>query len=255
MGGGEQIKEAVRDQRGLLFLESLMTDVRFGLRMLRKNPGFTATAMVTLALGIGANTAIFSVVDAALFRALPFSNPEKLVQVWVKTQIEPLSVVPAVREGIAALDNSIALARVRTMEQVVGQSIQNTTTEATLLGAFSGLGLALAAIGVYGVMAYLVAQRTHEIGVRVALGAQKHDVLRLVMVRGAGLTLIGLVVGTGGALALTRVMASVLYGVTPTDPFTFAASACFLLTIAAIACWIPARRAMRVDPVSAMRCE
>ncbi|HKQ87296.1 MAG TPA: ABC transporter permease [Candidatus Acidoferrales bacterium] len=173
----------------------------------------------------------------------------------VKTQLAPLSVAPAIREKIAALDDSIALAQVRTMEQVVGQSIQNTATEATLLAAFSALGLVLAAIGVYGVMAYLVAQRTHEIGVRIALGAQRRDVLRLVLFRGAGLALIGLAAGAAIALALARATGSLLYGVRPTDPLTFGTSAFFLLSVAIAACWIPARRAMRVDPMVALRNE
>jgi putative ABC transport system permease protein len=124
-----------------------------------------------------------------------------------------------------------------------------------LLALFSGLALLLAAVGLYGVMSYLVAQRTHEIGIRLALGAQASDVLKLIVGQGMALALLGVGLGLGAALALTRLMARLLYGVSATDPLTFAVVALLLSLIALLACYVPARRATRIDPLVALRHE
>src|SRR5262245_37255348 len=125
----------------------------------------------------------------------------------------------------------------------------------SLLGLFAGVALLLAAVGIYGVMAFTVTERAQEIGIRVALGAQTRDVMSLVIGRGMKLAFIGVVIGLGGALALTQLMKTMLFGVHTTDPLTFVAIAILLMIVASLACWIPARRATKVDPMISLRCE
>src|SRR5579864_1306216 len=173
----------------------------------------------------------------------------------VRVRAARLISLPAVREAWRKVDPSEPLTQIRTMDQVVSGSLKDWRFHATLLGIFGTLALIIAAIGVYGVISYSVAQRMHEIGVRMTLGAQRRDVMRLILGQGAGVALAGIVVGVLAALGSTRLMASLLYGVTPTDPVTFAAVALFLLIVALLACYIPARRAMRVDPIIALRYE
>jgi putative ABC transport system permease protein len=141
------------------------------------------------------------------------------------------------------------------MDEVVSNSFAARRLSMILLGVFAALALALACVGIYGVISYLVGQRTHEIGVRMALGAQRRDVLRLVIGHGARMALIGVAIGMGAALGLTRLMANQLFGVSAHDPLTFAGVAMVLIMVAVAACYIPARRAMRVDPVVALRHE
>jgi len=141
------------------------------------------------------------------------------------------------------------------MDQVISENMQDTSLQTFLLGVFAALGLILATVGIYGVMSYLVTQRTHELGIRMALGAQQKDVLRLVLSHGARLTAIGVAAGIVVALALTRLIAALLFGVGARDPLTFTAVAILLGTVALAACYIPARRAARVDPMVALRYE
>jgi putative ABC transport system permease protein len=144
---------------------------------------------------------------------------------------------------------------VRTMDEVVAGSFAARRLSMLLLSVFAALALVLACVGIYGVISYLVGQRTREIGVRMALGAERSDVLRLVIGHGAKMALVGIAIGTGAALGLARLMVNQLFGVSAHDPLTFAGVAMLLILVAVAACYIPARRAMRVDPVVALRCE
>ena len=182
-------------------------------------------------------------------------SPGNFMNLVVHTTADPLSMVPAIRSQISGIDKDQPVSDIMTMEQRLAKSVASSRFVMLLLGSFSVLALGLAAIGIYGVMAYLVTQRTQEIGVRMALGAQKHDVLGLVVGKGMALAIIGAVIGLGASLALTRLMRSLLFEVTPTDWLTFAIASTVLLTVALLACYIPARRATKVDPLTALRYE
>ena len=173
----------------------------------------------------------------------------------IRTQGDPLSIVGAMRKEVQALDPDQPIAAVKKMSDWVDSSTSAPRYRTTLLGMFAALAMILAATGIYGVMSYSVAQRTHEIGVRMALGARQFDVLKLVVRQGMLLTIVGVILGLIGAFALTRVMQSLLFGVTAKDPFTFAVVAALLIAVAFVACFIPARRATKVDPLVALRYE
>jgi putative ABC transport system permease protein len=171
----------------------------------------------------------------------------------VRTRVAPASLAEPIRQAILEVDGDQPVSNVRTLEQDISRSVAARQQMLTLLGLFAVVALGLAALGLYGVLAHAVALRRNEIGIRMALGAQRTDVLRLFLRRGFGLTLLGLAVGFAGAFALTRVMRSQLYEVGPTDPVTFAGVSCVLLVVALLACLIPARRAAKVDPMEALR--
>ena len=193
----------------------------------------------------------------------PFMQmPEKLMAlaaggaaVVVRTEGDPASIMKLVRRSIQELDSREVVYGVQTMEQVLAGALAPRRLSMILLGVFAGLALMLACVGIYGVVSYLVGQRTHEIGVRIALGAQHRDVMRLVLGEGAKMALAGVVAGLGAAFGLTRLMANQLFGVTSHDPLTYAAVAVLLMMVALVACYVPARRAVRLDPVAALRCE
>jgi putative ABC transport system permease protein len=181
--------------------------------------------------------------------------PLLVTTIGVRAPTEPASLTTAVRQQVLALDRDLPIFNVRTMEQVLTDSVASQRLNTQLLGIFAAVAFILAAVGIYGVMSYLVAERTREIGIRVALGAQARDVLRLVVGRGMTLTLTGIGLGLAGAFALTRFMTTLLFGVRATDPWTFAVIPVLLALVALVACWIPARRATKVDPMIALRCE
>ncbi|HMJ06366.1 MAG TPA: ABC transporter permease [Chthoniobacterales bacterium] len=184
------------------------------------------------------------------YRQLQSLRPNALI---VRTAVDPSSLATAVRNQIWAIDKDQPVSDIRTMDEIVAEAVARQRFSMLLLGVFAVLALVLAAVGIYGVMSYTVAQRTREIGIRMALGAQRSDVLKMTIGQGLRLVLTGLTVGLIAALLLTRVMASLLFGVSATDPLTFAAIACILLAVALIASYIPALRAMRVDPMVALR--
>ncbi|MGC2186011.1 MAG: ABC transporter permease [Terriglobales bacterium] len=173
----------------------------------------------------------------------------------VRTDLDPAALAPAIRGAIHSLDRNIPLSEIQTMDHVVSEANGQSRFYLVLLGAFATVALALAGVGIYGVMSYSVSRRTHEIGIRMALGARGRDVLKLVVFQGIVQALAGVAVGLAGALALSRLMAGLLYGTRPTDPATFAAAVSVLSAVAVAASYIPARRAAKVDPMVALRYE
>jgi putative ABC transport system permease protein len=173
----------------------------------------------------------------------------------VRTSVEPMNLAAAIRQEVTALDRNVPITEVRTMEQILARVTAQPRFNTILLGIFAAVALALASVGIYGVLSYSVTQRTREIGIRIALGARRGDVVRLVVGQGMLLTLLGLAIGLAASFALTRLMEGLLYEVSATDPSTFAFIALLLTGVALVACYIPARRAAKVDPMVALRCE
>ena len=354
-------------------MESLFKDIRYGVRSFWKRPGFTVIAVATLALGIGASTAIFTVVDAALLRGLPYKSPDQLYHLWESTPQKEFAQREfsypdyqdyqqnQVCEGIAAYTGGGAImtgrgepelvlapvatanffsllgvepvigrtfrpgedkpgaARVAVLtygmwrrrfggdEGIIGQSLTLSGQTYTVIGVlpasfqfaprpadlwlpyqptdaqltrrfmhgtnliarlksgvsvaraqisiFAGVALLLASIGIYGVVSYSVSQQTHYIGVRMALGAQASDILKMVLMQGLFLTLAGMAIGVAAALALMRLLRSLLFEVQANDAATFALVVSTLFVVASLACYLPARRATKVDPLVALRYE
>jgi len=185
----------------------------------------------------------------------PPEQSYRYMTVVVRTESSPTSLVPAIRNEVLAMDRDQPISDAVSMEELLGSSVSKSRFSALLLSIFAGLALVLASVGIYGVMSYSVTQRSHEIGIRMALGAQRRDVVRMVVVHGMLLSLAGIAVGLVGSFALTRVLGGLLYGVSSTDPVTFAAISATLVLVALAACFIPARRASRVDPMVSLRYE
>jgi predicted permease len=171
----------------------------------------------------------------------------------VRTERPPEDLLHGVRAELAALNPNIAMARVGTLEQTLAQARAPMAFTLVLLGIAGGVALVLGLIGIYGVITYAVAQRTGEIGVRMALGARPRDVAAMVLRQGGLVTLIGIIIGVGGAFVSTRLLRALLFGISPTDPLSYAAVTTGLLAVALFACWVPARRAARLDPLTALR--
>jgi predicted permease len=178
-----------------------------------------------------------------------------ILTVVVRTRGSPLAEAGAIRHAIEQVNSQAVMFGALTMHRIISDSVSAQRFSMILMAIFATLALTMASVGIYGVISYSVNQRTHEIGIRMALGAEKGDVLRMVIGQGLKLTLIGVAIGIAGALALTRFLSSLLYGVKPTDPLTFIAVSLILTAVALLACYIPARRAAKVDPMVALRCE
>lgn len=177
------------------------------------------------------------------------------VAVVIRTHDDPAAILPPVRSAVSEFDPNAVIYSAETMHEVLSNSLAPRRLSMILLAAFAALALTMSCVGIYGVTAYLVGERTREIGVRMALGARRSDVLRLVLLQGTRMAVLGVLMGIAAALALTRLMSSQLFGVSVHDPLTFASVAVLLLLVAVFACFIPARRAMQVDPIVALRCE
>jgi len=173
----------------------------------------------------------------------------------IRTAGDPMKMFPSVRQEIWAMDRNLPLVSVKEMSGVVAAAMARTTFTLIMVGAAAGVALLLGAIGIYGVISYMVSLRTREIGVRIALGAQREQVRGMVVRQGLVLAVIGVGIGLAGALALSRLISSLLYGVAPHDPVTFGAVTVTLLAVAAVASWLPAMRAARIDPIEALRAD
>jgi macrolide transport system ATP-binding/permease protein len=208
-------------------------------------------------IGVAADCKYLSLLgDVPLLMYVPlFQNYSGRATLIMRTALLPGEVVPAVRREIGALDKNLPVFGIATMHEHVVFSVWQQRMAASLVGLFALLALFLASLGLYGVMAHSVSQRTHEIGIRMALGAKRSDVLKLVIGQGLVLTLLGVVIGIGVALGVTRFLSSTLYSIEATDPLTFAVVSLVLTGVATLACYIPARRAAKVDPVVALRHE
>jgi hypothetical protein len=297
--GAEQVKEAVRDVRAGHALENLWQDARFGARMLARTPGFTAVAVLSLALGLGGNAAMFSLIYGVLIRPLPYPQPERLVRV---TDYYPKGAVAALQQRSRTLDvaaytdSEFNLTGQGEAARLAGSAVSASLF--SMLGVRPELGRAFApgedqpgrdriavishslwqgkfggdpaiigrtvtidgvdrvVVGVaYGVISYSAAQRTYEMGVRIALGATPAGVFGLVLRQSLRIVLAGLAVGLVASAALARLLSRFLYGVTATDPATFVAVSALLVAVGFVAGHFPARRAARVDPLTALRVE
>jgi putative ABC transport system permease protein len=208
-------------------------------------------------VGVLADTKMYGLANPARLEVyVPFRQmPANDMVLLVKSSIEPAALVSAIHRAVTSIDKEQPIFEIATMQEVVNASVSTRRITLILLGLFSGLALVLAAIGIYGVVSYSVAQRAREIGIRMALGAHRGDVLRLVLAQGGKMSLTGIAIGTIASAGLTRLMANLLYGVSAVDPATFAVVAFVLAVIAMVASYLPARRALRMDPLVALRNE
>jgi putative ABC transport system permease protein len=227
-----------------------------GKRFMFGHPDTDKPQWLTI-VGVLGDTRMYGLAQPARLEIyVPFRQaPNSHMNLLVKSVVDPAAMTSAIRAQIASIDKDEPIFAITTMGQLVRDSVTTRRFTLILLGLFSGLALLLAAIGIYGVTSYSVAQRTRDIGIRMALGASQTDVLRDVLALGARLTGVGLLLGLIGALAATRVLSSLLFGVRYTDALTFSAASLVLLVVSLFASYLPARRAMRVDPIVALRYE
>jgi putative ABC transport system permease protein len=224
------------------------------IRIFRRDSGYQTPTVV---IGVAGNTKYFGL-EGEEWPEMFVPHAQMAyasMRLVVRTQVEPMATVSAVRKAVRGLEPETAIAGVRTMDAILSDSVAPRRFTVALLATFAGLALALAVVGLYGVAAYAVAERRHEIGIRMALGAERGSVLRLVLGEGLAATVAGMAIGFVGALALTKLLAGMLFGVAPRDPGTFAVCGVLVAGVALAATWWPARRAARIDPWAALRHE
>ena len=226
-----------------------------GVRIKRGGPSSEAPWMTIVGVVGNIKSDGFDQPDQAHLYFPIYQNPAYSMAIYVRTDVAPFSLTQSVREQVRAVDRDLPVFGERTMTQVAAESVSRRKFAMQVVGLFGILALLLAGVGIYGVIAYSVSQRTREIGIRVALGASRGAILRWVLKQGMILTIAGVVVGIGGAIILTRLLRSLLFGVGPTDILTYGVLAIVLTVVALIACYVPARRATKVDPLIALRYE
>jgi putative ABC transport system permease protein len=226
-----------------------------GQRFMFGHPSATNPPKWYTIVGVVGDTRLYGLANPA--RLEVYLNlqqrPNSGMTLVVKSGADPRALTSAIREAVQSIDKDQPIQGISTMKELVSNSVATRRMTLLLLGSFSGLALILGAIGIYGVISYSVAQRTHEIGIRMALGAPRRDVFRLVVGQGLRLAGIGITIGIVGAFGLARLMSSLLYGISTSDFETFAGVSVLLGLVALLACYVPARRAMRVDPTVALR--
>jgi len=260
---GRTFTDADDEKAPLVGMINAMTAKRFfpkedpiGKRFMFGHPSTDPPKWYTI-VGVVGDTRLYGLANPARLEVyVPFrQNPRSYMALVVKSGADPAALTSAIREAVQSIDKDQPLFAISTMKELVSNSVATRRMTLVLLGLFSGLALVLGAIGIYGVISYSVAQRTHEIGIRMALGAPRRDVFRLVIGQGLKLAGIGIAIGIAGALGLARLMSSLLYGISTTDLETFTCVSILLALVALLACYVPARRAMRVDPTVALRYE
>ena len=260
---GRTFTDADDEKAPLVGMINAMTAKRFfpkedpiGKRFMFGHPSTDPPKWYTI-VGVVGDTRLYGLANPARLEVyVPFrQNPRSYMALVVKSGADPATLTSAIREAVQSIDKDQPLFAISTMKELVSNSVATRRMTLVLLGLFSGLALVLGAIGIYGVISYSVAQRTHEIGIRMALGAPRRDVFRLVIGQGLKLAGMGIAIGIAGALGLARLMSSLLYGISATDFETFAGVSILLALVALLACFIPAQRAMRVDPTVALRYE
>jgi putative ABC transport system permease protein len=263
---GKDLSKLNENEREIAALNAIVIDEEFARRYWpnenavgkRIRLGTDAKAPVLTVLGVVGRVKMegLSQDSKRVQGYFPFAQlPGSGMTVIIKASGDPNQLIAAVRQQVKAIDPDQPIYSIRTMDEIRAESVAPERLNLTLLSIFAGIALVLAIVGIYGVMSYAVTQRTHEIGIRMAIGAQPRDVFRMVIGQGMMLALIGVGIGLVGAFALTRLMTTMLFGVEPTDPATFAAIALLLTAVALLACYVPGRRATKVDPVVSLRYE
>jgi putative ABC transport system permease protein len=263
---GKDLSKLNENQREIAALNAIMIDEEFARRYWpgedavgkRIRLGTSNDAPVLTVLGVVGRVKMegLSQDSNRVQGYFPFAQiPNDTMTVIVKASGDPNQLIAAVRQQVKIIDPDQPIYGIRTMDEIRAESVAPERLNLTLLSIFAGIALVLAIVGIYGVMSYSVTQRTHEIGIRMAIGAQPRDVFRMVLMQGMMLALIGVALGLVGAFGLTRLMATMLFNVEPTDPATFAAIAVLLTVVALVACYVPGRRATKVDPVVSLRYE